>query len=45
MKTFPSHVAILVPSVRKAAENLRRFDFQIQKKYGKILYLKDLFNG
>jgi len=25
----PSHVAILVPSARKAAEFLRQFDFQI----------------
>jgi hypothetical protein len=28
-KIAPSHVAILVPSVRKAAEALRRFDFEI----------------
>lgn len=28
-KIVPSHVAILVPSVRKAAEYLRQFDFQI----------------
>jgi hypothetical protein len=28
----PSHVAILVPSVRKAADHLRQFDFQIGKE-------------
>lgn len=28
----PSHVAILVPSVRKAADYLRQFDFQIGKE-------------
>lgn len=30
--TFPNHVAILVPSVRKAADYLRQFDFQIGKE-------------
>lgn len=29
---YPSHVAVLVPSVRKAAEYLSRFDFQIDKE-------------
>lgn len=29
---LPSHVAILVPSVRKAADQLRQFDFQIGKE-------------
>lgn len=29
MKIVPSHVAVLVPSVRKAAEYLKRFDFSI----------------
>ena len=29
---LPSHVAILVPSVRKAADHLRQFDFQIGKE-------------
>jgi len=29
IQTEPSHVAILVPSARKAAEFLRQFDFQI----------------
>lgn len=29
MSIFPSHVAVLVPSVRKAVEHLRRYDFQI----------------
>ena len=29
---LPSHVAILVPSVRKAADYLRQFDFQIGKE-------------
>lgn len=29
IKTFPSHVAILVPSVRKAADYLSRFGFSI----------------
>lgn len=29
MTCSPSHVAILVPSVRKAADHLRRFDFEI----------------
>ncbi len=28
-KTQPSHVAILVPSVRKAADHLKQFNFQI----------------
>lgn len=28
----PSHVAVLVPSVRKAADYLRQFDFQIGKE-------------
>lgn len=31
-KITPSHVAILVPSVRKAADFLRRYDFQIGKE-------------
>ena len=30
--TFPSHVAILVPSVRKAADYLSQFNFQIGKE-------------
>ena len=29
---LPSHVAILVPSVRKAADHLQQFDFQIDKE-------------
>ena len=29
LKTQPSHVAILVPSVRKAADHLRQFNFNI----------------
>lgn len=29
---LPSHVAVLVPSVRKAADYLRQFDFQIGKE-------------
>jgi catechol 2,3-dioxygenase-like lactoylglutathione lyase family enzyme len=29
MKALPSHVALLVPSVRKAAEHLRSFGFHI----------------
>ena len=32
LKTLPSHVAVLVPSVRKAADYLRQFDFQIGKE-------------
>ncbi len=31
-KIIPSHVAILVPSVRKAADYLSQFDFQIGKE-------------
>lgn len=31
MKSAPSHVAVLVPSVRKAAEHLKQFNFQIGK--------------
>lgn len=31
-KIIPSHVAILVPSVRKAADCLQQFDFQIGKE-------------
>lgn len=31
-KIVPSHVAVLVPSVRKAADYLRQFDFQIGKE-------------
>ncbi len=31
-KIVPSHVAVLVPSVRKAAEYLRQFDLQIDKE-------------
>lgn len=31
-KISPSHVAILVPSVRKAADYLQQFDFQIGKE-------------
>jgi hypothetical protein len=31
-KIQPSHVAILVPSVRKAADYLRQFDFRIGKE-------------
>lgn len=32
LKPAPSHVALLVPSVRKAADWLKRFDFQIGKE-------------
>lgn len=32
MTILPSHVAILVPSVRKAADYLQRFNFQIGKE-------------
>lgn len=32
IEILPSHVAVLVPSVRKAADYLRRFDFQIGKE-------------
>jgi hypothetical protein len=32
MKCSPSHVAILVPSVRKAADHLRQFDFEIAEE-------------
>jgi hypothetical protein len=31
-KIFPSHVAVLVPSVRKAADYLQQFGFQIGKE-------------
>ena len=31
-KIIPSHVAVLVPSVRKAAEHLKKFNFQIGKE-------------
>ena len=31
-KILPSHVAVLVPSVRKAADYLQQFDFQIGKE-------------
>lgn len=31
-KVFPSHVAILVPSVRKAADYLQQFGFQVGKE-------------
>lgn len=33
MKIVASHVAILVPSVQKAADYLRRFDFQIEEMH------------
>lgn len=29
---LPSHVAVLVPSVRKAADFLQKFDFQISQE-------------
>lgn len=29
IKLFPSHVAVLVPSVRRAADHLQKFNFQI----------------
>ncbi len=32
IKILPSHVAVLVPSVRKAADYLQQFDFQIGKE-------------
>src|SRR3989338_745698 len=32
IKIFPSHVAVLVPSVRKTSEYLRQFGFQIGKE-------------
>lgn len=32
IKIFPSHVAVLVPSVRKATNYLQQFDFQIGKE-------------
>ncbi len=32
IKTYPSHVAILVPSVRRSAEYLRQFGFTIGKE-------------
>ncbi len=32
IKILPSHVAVLVPSVRKAADRLQKFDFQIGKE-------------